>query len=220
MEEDEVFSALHKSEATKECMLSENSENDIALQNSMDCGSAGAVDECALAGSRSNAAQTHSSNGHKSKTPNSPSSDSAKVTCAETQSANPKLTLCLSSRKGPSTPSDVEMLSPDSPICKPALFNNSADKDYEGGACADDSGIAKAKLEESELFVGDSDCGGLVKEKAHVVAMGTRDAEIAEYSGSSDISQDLIESQSSVIFERYLRFLLLCATYFFKDAVY
>ncbi|XP_023261540.1 poly(ADP-ribose) glycohydrolase-like [Seriola lalandi dorsalis] len=200
---DELFCGPQKYDTAKDSVPTENTQDDIASQNSMDCGSAGGLDESGLAGSRSNTAQTHCSNGQKSKRPSSPGPHPVKTTCVGAHSQNPKLTLCLSisPMKGGSTPSDVEMLSPDSPICKTMLINNSADKDHGGSACADDSGFAKAQVVESQQFVNDSDSGSSAKERAHLVAMGTEDAEVAECSGSSNMSQDLLRSQTGAIFE-------------------
>uniref|UniRef100_A0A7N5ZU89 poly(ADP-ribose) glycohydrolase n=1 Tax=Anabas testudineus TaxID=64144 RepID=A0A7N5ZU89_ANATE len=161
----------------------------------MDYGSADGLDESDLSGSRSDEAQTQYSNGHKSKRPSSPGPHPVKTTCVDTHSSNPKLALCLSPRKGASTSNDVEMLSPDSPIGKTILFNNSADKEHEGSVCAD-SGFSNAKAVESQQFVNNSDSGCLAKEKPHVVTMGTQDAEIAECSGLSDVNQDLIGCKS------------------------
>ncbi|XP_040906517.1 poly(ADP-ribose) glycohydrolase [Toxotes jaculatrix] len=199
---DELFCGPQKSDITKDSVPTENSQDDTASQNSMDCGSAGGLEESSLASSRSNTAQTHYSNGQKSKRPISPGPHPVKTTCVDTHSPNPKLTLCLSNspRKGVSTPSDVEMLSPDSPICK-MLINNSADKDHEGSSCAVDSGFAKAQVVEPQQFVNDSDSGSSAKERAHLVTMGAEDTEVAECSGSSNMSQDLIRSQSGAIFE-------------------
>lgn len=182
---DELFCGPPKNDATKECAPAENTQDEVASQTSMDCGSAGGLDEAVTV-----TAQTHCSNGQKSKRSTSPSPHPVKTACVAAHSPNPKLTLCLSNspRKGISTPSDVEMLSPDSPICKTMLCNSSADKDHEESACAEDS----------QQFVKDFDSGCSAKEKVHLVAMGTEDA---EYSGSSDMSQDLIGSQSGALFE-------------------
>lgn len=195
-----------KHDATKECVLTENTQDDAASQKSMDCAPAGELDESVVAGSRSYTAQTHCSNGEKSKRSSSPDPPPVKTTCVAAHSPNPKLTLCLSysPRMGVNTPSDVEMLSPDSPICKTMLVNNSADKDHDGSACAEDSGVAKAQVMDSQQFVKDSDSGCSAKDRVHQVAMGAEDAAIAECSGSSDMSQDLIGSQSGAISERYL----------------
>uniref|UniRef100_A0A8C4E6I7 poly(ADP-ribose) glycohydrolase n=1 Tax=Dicentrarchus labrax TaxID=13489 RepID=A0A8C4E6I7_DICLA len=105
--------------------------------------------------------------------------------------------------KGVSTPSDVEMLSPDSPIPKTMPINNSADKDHDGGACAEDSGFAEAQVMESQQVVKDSDSTCSAKDEVNLVATGTEDAEKAECSGSSDMSQELIGSQSGSSLERY-----------------
>lgn len=186
---DELFCGPQKNDIAKVSKLTKDTQDDVASQTLMDCGTSGGMDESVPAGSRSNAAQTHCSNGQKSKRSSSPSS--VKTTCVAAHSPNPKLTLCLSNspRKGVSTPnSDVEMLSPDSPICKTMFVNSSADKDHDGSAY-------------SQQCVKDSDAGCSAKEKVHVVAMGTEDAEKAEHSGSSDMSQDLIGSQAGALFE-------------------
>ena len=197
--EDESFCGQQKPDTAKDSAPTENTQEDIASQNSMDCGSAGGSDESGLAeSSRSNAAQTHCSNGQKCKRPSSPGPHPVKATCIDVQSPSPKLTLGLSPRKGVSTPSDVEMLSPDSPVCKTMLTSISADKDHDGGACVEDSGSAKAQEIELQPSVKDSDSGKSAKEGTpHLVAMGT---EVAECSGSSDMSQELTSSQPS---ERY-----------------
>lgn len=201
---DELFCGLQKHDSTKDSDPTENRQDDMASQSSMDCGSAGGLEESDPAGSRSNAAQTHCSNGQKSKRPSSPGPHPVKTTCVDAHSSNPKLTLFLSPRKGVSTPSDVEMLSPDSPICKTMLINDSADKDHDGSACAEDSGFAKGQVVASQQFVNNSDSGSSAKEKSHLVTMGTEYAEVAECSGSSNMSQDLIRSQPGAIFERYM----------------
>lgn len=194
-EKDELFCGPQKHD--KDCVITADTQGDVASENSMDGGSAGGLDDSGLPSSGSNTAQTHCSNGQKSKRPGSPGPHPVKTTCVAAHAPNPKLTLCLSNspRKGVSTPSDVEMLSPDSPVCKTLLVNNSADRDRDGSTCVEDSGCAKAQVK-------DCDSGSSAKERVHQVAMGTEDAEIAECSGSSDMSQDIIGSQSS--FERYI----------------
>lgn len=196
---DELLREPQISDTTKDCELTENTHD--ASQNSMDCGSTGELDESVLAGSKSNADELHCSNGQKSKRPSSPDPHPVKTTCVAAHSTNPKLTLCLSNspRKVVSTPSDVEMLSPDSPVCKTMITNNSADKDFDGNASAEDTGFGKAQVMGSQQIVKDSDPGSSAKERVHPVAMGTEDAEIAECSSSSNMSQDLPESQSHAI---------------------
>ncbi|XP_008284662.1 poly(ADP-ribose) glycohydrolase [Stegastes partitus] len=197
---DEVLCEPQISDLTKDCVLTENTHD--ASQNSMDCGSASEPDESVLAGSKSNTAQSHCSNGQKSKRPSLPGPQPVKTTCVAAHSPNPKLTLCLSNSpsKVVNTPSDVEMLSPDSPVSKTTSINNSADKDFDGSTCAEDSGFAKAQVMGSLQIVKDSDPGSLSKERVNPVAVGTEDAEIAECSSSSNMSQDLIESQSGANF--------------------
>uniref|UniRef100_A0A673CS91 poly(ADP-ribose) glycohydrolase n=1 Tax=Sphaeramia orbicularis TaxID=375764 RepID=A0A673CS91_9TELE len=188
----------------KDCVITDNPQDEVASQNSMDCGSVTRLDESSLACSKSNVTQTHCSNGQKSKRPSSPGPHPVKTTCVAAQTPNPKLTICLSNSplKGVNTPSDVEMLSPDSPVCK--TLSKPADRDCDDGTFSDDSGFAKAQVMESQQFVRDSDCRSLAKDRVHQVAVGTEDAEIAEYSGSSDASQVLIGSQAGATLERYM----------------
>ncbi|TMS04767.1 Myoferlin [Larimichthys crocea] len=200
---EELSCGAEKHDDTKDGALSENTQDDTSSQTTMDCGSAGGLDESFISGSsRSNTGQTHCSNLQKSKRSGSPGPHPVK-TCVASHSPNPKLTLCLSysPRKGVSTPSDVEMLSPDSPMSKTMLVNHSADKDHDGSACVEEAGYAEAQVMGSQQFVRGSDSGGSAKDRVHPVATGTEDAETAACSGSSDMSQDLIGSQSDALFE-------------------
>ncbi|XP_068184210.1 poly(ADP-ribose) glycohydrolase isoform X2 [Antennarius striatus] len=180
----------------------ENTQEDIASQKSMDCGSAGELDESLLADCRTNSFQTHCSNGQKSKRSSSPGPLPVKATCVAAPCLNPKLSLHLrnSPRKDAGVPGDVEMLSPDSPVSKSMLIN-SIDKDYDGSACEEDYGAANAQVVESQQSVKDSDSGCSAKDTVHSGAICPKDAEIAECSGSSKMTQDLIEGQSSGIYE-------------------
>lgn len=208
---DEVFCRAQKHDTLEDCVLTENTPGDASSQKSMDCGSEGGPDESVIADNGSDTGQKHFSNGQKSKRSSSAGPHPVKTTCVAAHSPNPKLTLCLSNspRKGISTPSDVEMLSPDSPISKAVLVSNYSDKDHDGSTCTEDSSFAK--LKESQQVVRDSVSGCLAKDSVHLAAMGTEEAEIAECSGSSDMSQDLSGSQSGAIFERYMiKFPLLC----------
>lgn len=191
---DYLFCGPQKHDTTKDCALTENTQDDVGSQTLMDCGSAGGMDESVLESSRFNTAQTHCPNGQKAKRPSSPGPHSVKTTCVAAHSPNPKLTLCLSisPRKGVSTPSDVEMLSPDSPVSKTMLVNSSADKEHDGRGYAEDSSFAK----ESQQFVKDSESGCSAKEKVHLGAVGTKVADIAGNSGSSGMSR------SGALFER------------------
>ena len=203
---DEVFFGAEKHDTTKDCALMDNTQDEAASQKSMDCGSAGGLDESALAGSQSNTAQTHCSNGQNSKRSSSPGPHPVKTTCVASHSPNPKFNLPLNNSpiKNVSAASDVEMLSPDSPVSKTMLANNLADEDHDGSGCAEDSGFAKAQVMESQQFVKDSDSGCFTKDRVHLGTTGTEDAEIAECSGSSDVSQDLTGRQSDSLLERYL----------------
>lgn len=191
------------SDATGYSAQTENTRDDVSSQNLMDCRSAGDTDEAVLTCSKNNTVPTQCSNGQKSKRPSSPGPHPSKTTCVAAH--NTKLHLCLSfSSKSPvCTPIDVEMLSPDSPVCK-TMFNNSADQDCDGGFCAEHSAFAKAQVMESQQTIKDSDPGSSTKEREHLPAMGSEDAEIADHSGSSNMNQDLIESQPDAILQRSL----------------
>lgn len=197
----ELGCATEKCDTTKDCVLTENTQEDVASQNLMDCGPG--LEESVPHGSKNDAANTHCSNEQKSKRPSSPGPHPVKETCVTANSPNLKLTLCLSGspKKGVNTPSDVEMLSPDSPDCKILPINNAADKDCDGSACGEDSDFAKAQVKESQQSLKDSDPECLAKERVNVVAMGTQDSEVAECSVSSDMSQDVTDSQSGGICE-------------------
>uniref|UniRef100_A0A667WFQ4 poly(ADP-ribose) glycohydrolase n=1 Tax=Myripristis murdjan TaxID=586833 RepID=A0A667WFQ4_9TELE len=189
---DDLFCGPQKLERKNDGVIMDNTQDDPASQNSLDCGAASGLDEACFVGSGHIAAPMHCSTVQKSKRPSSPDPHPVKTTCVAAHSPNPKLTLCLHSspKKAVSTPSDVEMLSPDSPLCKP--LPNSADKDHDGCAFTEQTSLQGAPRE----FVKDSDSGCLVKDRDKPVAVGTEDAEKAECSGSSDMSQDFSGSQT------------------------
>lgn len=193
---DEVFCQAKKHDTAPDC--AEDTQSDVSSQKLMDCEFSGGLDESVIGSSESNSAQTHISNGQKSRR-----STSAGPHPVASLPPNPDLILCLSSspKKGVNTPSDVEMLSPDSPIGKAMLVNNYSDKDLDGSTCAEDSSNMTAQVTDSQQFVSDSGCS--TKDRDHVVAIGTEDADMAECSGSSDMSQDLTGRQSGAIFGRY-----------------
>lgn len=205
-EKDNLLCVEEKHDTTKDSGLTESTRDGAPSQKLMDCGSAGGLDESVSTDSRSNTAQTHCSNGQKSKRSSSPGPHPVKTTCVAAHSPNPKLNLSLnnSPKKGVNTPSDVEMLSPDSPTSKMPFVNNSADKDHDGIACAKNPDFAKAQVIESQQFVKVTDSGCLAKDKVHLVTIGNEDADMAECSGSSDMSQDIIGSHSGANFKRYL----------------
>uniref|UniRef100_A0A8C6L8U1 poly(ADP-ribose) glycohydrolase n=1 Tax=Nothobranchius furzeri TaxID=105023 RepID=A0A8C6L8U1_NOTFU len=139
-EKEELSHIAQTSNKTKDCVPVESIPDDLTSQNSVICGSACRVEESVLADNRSNPDLSHSSNGQKSKRPNSPGSPPVKTTCVDTHSPTPKLTLNLSSspRKAAGTPSDVEMMSPDSPGCK-ITINTSAHTFVDGSTCAEET---------------------------------------------------------------------------------
>lgn len=210
----EGFCKAKTQDTSKDCVQSENTQNDGSSQMLMDC--APGSKESVTTSSGSEAAQF--SSWQTSKRSISPGSHPVKTTCVAPHSPNSKLALCLSDspRKGVSTQSDIEMLSPSSPVSKNTLANNSSDKDHDSSTCAEDSSFAVPQEMASQQFLRDSDSGCSLKDRGRLISMELEDAEVADCSHSSGICQDLIESQSHVIFERYLsiclllRVLLLC----------
>ncbi|XP_072247030.1 poly(ADP-ribose) glycohydrolase [Leuresthes tenuis] len=197
----ELISTPQKSDKVRDCMPTENTHDGPASQNSMDCGSASEVDDLIPEGSIKSPSQTQGSNGQKSKGPGSPGPHPVKTPCDAARLTNPKLTLCLnnSPSKVGSTPSDMEMLSPGSPVSKTMVINNSAEKDDGGSTCADDSGFTNAQLMEPQQLAKDSESGSSAREGIHPVAMATEDAVKAECSRSSDMSQNLNKSQPDAV---------------------
>ncbi|KAM6916376.1 poly(ADP-ribose) glycohydrolase [Xenentodon cancila] len=167
----------------------------------MDCGSAGESGESVITDSISHSSQTHGSNGQKSKRPSSPGPQPVKTTCVAGHSSKPKGNLCLSNspRKVANTPADVDMPSPESPVCKTMIINNSDGKDDDRSASAEDSIFAKTQVMESQQIVKDCASGSSTQEQVHQVAMVTEATERVERSGSPNMSQDFIESQSHAI---------------------
>lgn len=195
---DEIFCRAKNQDAAEDCMLTDNAQSDESSQELMDCGSVGGLNESVTVGNRSNAAETHYSNGQKSKRSSSPGPHPVKATCvAPNQSAK-------SIKKGVDTHCEVEMQSPESPIAKNTLVNNSPDKYQDGATCGMDSSFTKDQVMGSQPLFQNSDSECLAKDKVHLDAMGKEDAEVSECSGTFDMmSQDFTESQSGAIFERY-----------------
>lgn len=194
---------LQMSDQTREHKPSENAPDGLACQDSADCESAGEVDKSVTAESRQN--QAHTANGQKSRQPSSQGPHPVKTTCVAARPTNPKLTLCLSNSpsKVSGTPSDAEMLSPESPVCE--IANSSSDFCDGQGVYTEDAGFAKDPAMKSHQVVKDFDSGSLTEEKVCPVATRTEedDAEMGECSSSSIMSQDLTESQPNAISQRY-----------------
>lgn len=195
----ELFTALQMSDNTEDHLPAENAHDGLASQSSMDCSSVGEGSESVITKNSSCTAQTRGSNGQTSKGPSSPGPQPVKTTCVVEQAANPKLNLCLSDspRKVISPPSEVDMPSPDGSVCKTVLINNSVDKCDDGSVCAE------TQAKESQQLIKHCDSGSSAKERVHLVSMVTEDTERVECSGSSNMSQDFIESHSDAIFKRY-----------------
>ncbi|XP_034040439.1 poly(ADP-ribose) glycohydrolase isoform X2 [Thalassophryne amazonica] len=185
-EKDELFHGPQTCETTKANAVTEDMQDDVPSQNSMSCGSAGDLGESGYVSCQ------------KTKRTSFPGPHTVQTTCFAAHSPNPKLTLCLSSTPKKNS-GDEEMLSPDSPNCKTMMVINSVDKDHDVTASAEDFGIAQAQVTGSQR---DLNCGGLAKERICVDATGTEEAELAECSGSSDVSQALTGSQSDPDCER------------------
>ncbi|XP_029962694.1 poly(ADP-ribose) glycohydrolase [Salarias fasciatus] len=190
-DEKELFDS-QLSDTTKDGAPTESTCDDVASQTSMDCGSASELDDSVLVCDRDKPALTHCSNGQKSQRPSSPSSHHVKTFSVD---STPK-SVCLSTKKVTNTLSEVEMHSPDSPVCKNMIVNNCEDKACDGSNLPDDSGSAKAPVESRQSYK-ESDPGSLAEDKVHLDAIGSKDAEMAECSGSSSMSQDLLNSHSS-----------------------
>ncbi|XP_005801698.2 poly(ADP-ribose) glycohydrolase-like [Xiphophorus maculatus] len=189
---------LQTSDQTKDHIPSENTPDGLACLNSADCVSAGVGDESGTSESRSD--QTHNSNGQKLRRASSPGPHPVKTSCVAAHPSNAKLTRCLSNSptKISGIPNDVEMLSPDSPPCD-TVVNSLSDCCDGPVGCAEDS--AKDPGLKSQQVVKDSDSGSLTQEKVCPVTTSTEeeDAAMGECSGSSDMSQDLIESKPAAI---------------------
>lgn len=192
---DEDLCGAKTRDISKDCAQTRSTQEVPSSQQLMDCGSAGELEQSDSTSDKNNLAETQFSNGQKSKRPSSPGPQPAKATCVAPDSSNPKLILCLnnSPRKDVSTPSDVEMLSPTSPVSK-STFIDCSDKT----TCEQDSSFAMSQEVDSQHFHRDSNSGCSAKDGVQQVATETEDAEIAESRGACG----LIESPSFTNFER------------------
>ncbi|KAM4607203.1 poly(ADP-ribose) glycohydrolase isoform 1-T2 [Polymixia lowei] len=195
---DDPFDVPKKPEMKKDCLMMENTQDDQASQNSMECETAGGLEEPGHTVDINMTAQMHCSNGQKSKRPNSPDPHPVKTTCVAAHSSNPKPNcLSYSPNKAMGTPTNMEMLSPDSPIGKPPLANDSVYWDPDSPAFAEHTGSSVDPVQGCRQIVED-DSVRLAKDKAQSVTMVTEDAEKPECSGSSDIKQDSTRIQAGV----------------------
>ncbi|XP_056147633.1 poly(ADP-ribose) glycohydrolase isoform X2 [Lampris incognitus] len=175
---DDLFDRPKTVEKPNDCIVMENTENNRAPQNTIDCLSADVQDKSGFAG-RNMKAQIHCSNGQKLKRPNSPDPHPVKTTCAASHSSSRMLILVPGSspNKAVGTPSDVEMLSPDSPVDK-FLPVNYVER------VQDDSTMISAM--DSQRFAKHSDFGNVAKDKS--ATMVTEDGGKSKCCGSPGTS--------------------------------
>lgn len=178
---------------SQDCAQTESTQSVPLSQTAMDCGSAGGLEESDNASGKNNFTETEFSNDQKSKRPISPGPQPAKTTCYA-DSSNQNLILCFKNnpRKDVNTPSDVEMLSPTSPLSK-SIPINSSEKDHE-----QHSSFAMSQEVDSQHGDNDSGCSDKDRDRVQHVATETENAERAECSGACG----LIESPSGAISER------------------
>lgn len=168
----------------KDCVQTWNAQGVQSSQQLMDYGSAAGLEQLDSTSDRDYLTETQlvSDNGQKSKRPSVPGRQPAKAACVAADSPNPKLILCLnnSPRKDVSTPSDVEMLSPTSPVSK-STFINCSDKDQDCATGGQDSSFAISQEVDSQHFYRDDNSGCSSKQ--------TEDADIAESRGACGLIQ-------------------------------
>lgn len=196
---DEDLCVAKTRDISKDCTQTGSTQGVSSSQQLMDCGSVRGLEQSDSTSDKNNLAETQFSNGQKSKRPSSSGPQPTKATCVPADSSNPKLILCLnnSPRKDVSTPIDVEMLSPTSPVSK-TTFINCSDKDQDCTTCEQDSSFAMSQEMDSQHFHRDDNSGCSAKDGVQQVATETEDAEIAECRGACG----LIESPSFANFER------------------
>lgn len=175
---------------SKDCAQTGSTQGVPSSQPLMDCGSAEGLEQSDTPCDKNNLAETQFSNGQKSKRPSSPGPQPTKATCVAADSSNPKLILCLnnSPKKGVSTPSDVEMLSPTSPVSK-STFITCSDKDQGFTTCEQDSSFAMSQEVDSQHFHRDNNSGCSAKDGVQQVAKETEDTEIAESRGACGLNE-------------------------------
>lgn len=178
---------------SKDCAQTGSTQGVPSFQPLMDCGSAVGLEQSDTTSDK-NLAEPQFSNGQKSKRPSSPGPQPTKATCVAADSSNPKLILCLnnSPRKDVSTPSDVEMLSPTSPVSK-STFINCSDKDQDCTTCEQDCSFAMSQEVDSQHFHRDNNSGCAAKDGVRQVATETEESRGA---------CGFIESPSFANFER------------------
>lgn len=185
---DEDLCEANTQDMSQDCAETEGTQSVPSSQTLMDCASAGALEESDNASGKNNLTEIESSNGQKSKRPSSPGPQPAKTTCVAADASNQKLILSLknSPRKDGNPSSDVEMLSPTSPLSKSTLVDWS-EKDPNFTTYEQDSSSAMSQEVDSQDVVRDSDSGCSAKDGVQRVATETKNAERAECSGACDL---------------------------------
>lgn len=194
---DEIFSRPKHQDIAEDCTLPENTQGEESSQEAMDCASIGGLNESVTPGNKSNTAQTHYSNGQKTKRSSSPGPHPVKASCVAPNQSAKSITKCTNVH------SEVDMQGPDSPVPQGVLVSSSPDRDQDGATSGLDSSFSESQVMESQPLVQDCDSECLPKDKAHLDAMGREDTEASDCSGTCEMmSQDFSESQSGTIFER------------------
>lgn len=187
---DDMFSTTKNQDMAEDCTLTETTQGDESSQDMMDCGS-----ESVTPGHKGTTAQTHYSNGQKTKRSSSPGPHPVKTSCvAPNQSAE-------SITKGANPHCEVDMQNPDSPVSK---VDSSLGSDQYDTTYGLDSFFSESRVMESLPLVEDCDSECSSKDKAPLDAMGKEGAEVSDCSAICEMmSQELSESQPAEIAERY-----------------
>lgn len=196
---DEDLRGAKTLDISKDCAQTGSTQGVPSSQQLVDFGPAGGLEQSDSTSDKNSSADAQFSNGQKSKRPSSSGPQRTKATCVAADSSNRKIILCLnnSPRKDGSTPSDVEMLSPTSPVSK-STFITCSDKDQDCSASEQDSSFAMSQELDSQYFHSDNNSGCSAKDGVQQVATETEEAEITDSRGACG----LIESPSFANFER------------------
>lgn len=184
---DKDFCGTKTRDISQDSAQTGSKQGESSSQELMDCSSAGGLEQSDSTSEKNNLTETQFSNGQKSKRPSSPVPQPAKATCVAADSSNPKLTLCLKSspRKDVSTPSDVEILSPTSPVSKLTTINSS-DRDRDCTTFQQDSSFVSQEVDSQHLN-RNNNSGCSAKDGVQQVATETEDAEIADSMGACGV---------------------------------
>lgn len=187
---DDLFSGSKNQDMAEDCTQTESTQGDESSQDMMDCGSVGGLNESVTPGNKSNTAQTHYSNGQKTKRSSSPGPHPVKASCVAPNQSDKSITKCAN------THCDVDMQSPDSLNSKGVPVSSSLDKDQFGAMYALDCSLMESQVMESQLLDTDSECSS--KDKTPRDDMGKEEAEASDCSGtcemmSQEVSDETVE---------------------------